>query len=288
MPAPIGRGEAEPGPTIEAVIAGQLARLTEQAREVLLWAAAHGRAFTPDDLARAARLDPAELLMALGELERRGLVRPVGDDAYDFTHDLVRQTAYRTVSQPRRKLLHRHIARALDAASKSDTALAADLAYHAALADDDEAAARACAVAGERALRLFANVEAGSFAERGLRHVERLADGPAKLELQISLLKVRILAAAGPGMRPLPPLIDTVAEAANAAEQLGLQAAAATGHYLLSVLHQEAGDTRKPRQARCALPRPVALPTKRRGRTNSPIRPAACSSWRPRSAARAT
>ena len=105
------RGEAEPGPTIAAVIAGQLARLTEQAREVLLWAAANGRAFSPDDLARAARLDGAELLMALGELERRGLVRPVGDDVYDFTHDLVRQTAYRTVSQPRRKLLHRHIAR---------------------------------------------------------------------------------------------------------------------------------------------------------------------------------
>jgi DNA-binding SARP family transcriptional activator len=238
-------GEAEPGPTIEAVIAGQLARLTEQASEVLLWAAANGRAFSPDDLARAARLDPAELLKALGELERRGLVRPVGDEVYDFTHDLVRQTAYRAVSQPRRKLLHRHIARALDGASKSDTALAADLAYHAALAGDYEAAARACTVAGERALRLFANVEAGSFAERGLRHVERLADGPAKLELQISLLKVRILAAAGPGMRPLPPLIDTVAEAANAAEQLGLQTAAATGHYLLSVLHQEAGDTHK-------------------------------------------
>jgi DNA-binding SARP family transcriptional activator len=239
------RGEAEPGPTIEAVIAGQLARLTEQTREVLLWAAANGRAFTPDDLTRAARLDVTELLMALGELERRGLVRPVGGDAYDFTHDLVRQTAYRTVSQPRRKLLHRHIAHALDGASKRDTALAADLAYHAALAGDHEAAARACAVAGERALRLFANVEAGSLAERGLRHVERLADGAVKLEIHISLLKLRILAAAGPGMRPLPPLIDTVAEVANAAETLGLQAAAATGHYLLSVLHQEAGDTRR-------------------------------------------
>ncbi len=46
-------------------------------------------------------------------------------------------------------------------------------------------------------------------------------------------------------MRPLPPLIDTVAEVTNAAEKLGLQAAAATGHYLLSVLHQEAGDTRR-------------------------------------------
>jgi DNA-binding SARP family transcriptional activator/tetratricopeptide (TPR) repeat protein len=239
------RGDAEPGATIKTVIAGQLTQLTEHAREVLLWAAAIGRRFTPDDLARAARLGSPELLKALGEMERRGVVRTMGDDAYDFTHDLVRQTAYQSVSQPRRKLLHRNIARALEEVIKCDTTFAADLAYHAALADDHEMAARACAVAGDRALRLFANIDACSFAERGLRHVERLVPGAGKVEIQIALLKLRILAAIGPGMRPLPPLIDTVAGIASAAEKLGLQAAAATAHYLLSVLHQEAGDTRQ-------------------------------------------
>ena len=63
--------------------------------------------------------------------------------------------------------------------------------------------------------------------------------------MRIALLKVRILAAAGPGMRPLPPLIETVMGAAKHAEQLGLHAAAATAHYLLSVLHQEAGEAHK-------------------------------------------
>jgi hypothetical protein len=239
------RGDAEPGPTIESVITGQFERLTDQAREILLWAAAHGRAFTPDHLILATRIDSAELLMGLGELERRGLVRPASDDIYDFTHDLVRQTAYRTISQPRRKLIHRQIARALHNESKHDATLGADLAYHAALAEDYEVAAQACALAGERALRLFANVEAASFADRGLRYSERLADSPAKLENRIALLRIRILAAAGPGMRPLPPLIGTLTELANAAETTGLHAAAATAHYLLSVLHQEAGDTRE-------------------------------------------
>jgi DNA-binding SARP family transcriptional activator/tetratricopeptide (TPR) repeat protein len=238
------RGDAEPGPTIEAVIGGQLARLTDHAREVLLWASAIARAFRPDDLARAARLDDADLLTALEELERRRLMRPLGEDAYDFTHDLVRRATYSTVAQPRRKLLHRHIARALDEASRRDPTRAADVAYHAARADDFDLAARACVIAGERALRLFANVEAAGFAERGLRHIERLADGDA-VEAHLSLLRLRILAAAGPGMRPLPPLADTVAKVTNAAEKLGLHAAVATGHYLLSVLHQEAGDTGK-------------------------------------------
>ena len=235
------RGDAGPGQTIEALIAGQLALLAEGIRETLVWAAAHGRAFTPDDLARSAGLDDTELLMALGELERRGLIRPVGGDAYDFTHELVRQTTYRALSQPRRKLLHRRIARALEPVVGRDGTFAADLAHHASLAEDDEMAAHACKLAGEHALRLFANAEAASFAERGLRHAERLAEGSAGLELRIALLKIRVLGATGPGLRPLPPLAGTIAQATSAAEALGLQIAAATGHYLLSMLHQEAG-----------------------------------------------
>jgi DNA-binding SARP family transcriptional activator/tetratricopeptide (TPR) repeat protein len=236
------RGDAGPGGNVETVIAGQLAPLTDQARETLLWAAAHGRAFTPEDLARAARQDAAGLLMTLGELERRGLVRPVGGEVYDFTHDLVRQTAYRTLSQPRRKLLHRGIARGLDVAAARDGAVVADLVHHAALAEDDPMAARACVLAGEQALRLFANAEAASFAERGLRHAERLPGGPPQLEARIALLKIRVLAATGPGMRRPPPLVDSVVETTNAAAALGLHAASATGHYLLSILYQEAGD----------------------------------------------
>ena len=239
------RGDAGPGRTVEAVIAGQLAPLANETRETLVWAAAHGRPFTPDDLARAARLNDAELLSVLGDLERRGLIRPIGGDAYDFTHDLVRQAAYRALSQPRRKLLHRRIARALDAVIGRDGAFAADMAHHAALAEEDEMAARACRFAGEHALRLFANAEAASFAERGLRHAERLAEGSARLELRIAMLKIRVLGATGPGLRPLPPLADTITEATIAAEALGLQTAAATGHYLLSVLHQEAGDVQQ-------------------------------------------
>lgn len=228
--------------TIDAVVAGHLAPLTDHVRETLIWAAAHGRVFTPHDLARAVPVEIAELLMALGELERRGLVRPVGNDAYDFTHDLVRQTAYRTLSQPRRTLVHRHIAHGLNALAGANAALAADLVRHSALAGEDEMAARACVLAGEQALRLFANSEAVGFAEQGLRHLERLGHGPAEPEVRIALLKIRLLAATGPGLRSLPSLAETITDATNAAEEQGLHAAAATGHYLLSVLHQEAGD----------------------------------------------
>ena len=149
-----GSGEGGPGRTIESVIAGQLAPLTDQARAVLLWAAAHGRAFTPNDLARRTRLDANVLLMALGELERRGLVTLADGETYSFTHDLVRLTAYRSLSQPRRKLLHRHIARSLDAIIDAEPAVAADLVHHGSLAEEDHLAARGCAVGAEQALRV--------------------------------------------------------------------------------------------------------------------------------------
>ncbi|TIL40079.1 MAG: ATP-binding protein [Mesorhizobium sp.] len=235
------RGDPGPGRTVKALIEGQLAGLTDQVRETLVWAAAHGRTFTPQDLARLGPFDAAGLLMALGELERRGLVRPAGGDAYDFTHDLVRQVTYRSLSHPRRKLLHRHIARALRPAAERGGDAAADLVHHAVLAEDDEMAARACIVAGERALRLFANAEAAGLAERGLRHVARLPEEPEKVVSRIALLKIRVLAATGPGLRSLPPIEDEIADATTAAEEQGLQAAAATGHYLLSILHQQAG-----------------------------------------------
>jgi tetratricopeptide (TPR) repeat protein len=124
----------------------------------------------------------------------------------------------------------------------SDDAAASELARHAALGDEYAVAARACAIAGERSLRLFANSEAVAFAERGRLYLDRLLPGAERVETHIALLKIRILAGAGPGMRPLPPLRDEVAEAVAEAESRGLPAAAATGHYLLSVIHQLAGE----------------------------------------------
>jgi DNA-binding SARP family transcriptional activator len=236
------QGSVDRGHGLEALISSELARLTVASRDLLPWAAAFGRSFTIDVLARVASLQIPDLLKALRELEQRRIIRPIGDDRYDFVHDLVRQTAYAGISQPRRKLVHRHIAHFLGPVAESDDAVASDLARHAALGDEYAVAARACILAGERSLRLFANAEAVAFAERGRLYLERLPPDAERLEMQIALLKVRILAAAGPGMRPLPPLRDEVAEAVAEAERRGLHALAATCHYLLSVIHQQAGE----------------------------------------------
>jgi hypothetical protein len=243
-----GRGDGAPHQSLgglsglSELIDGHLARLDAGARDLLGWAAALGRRFTPDTLAAAAGGGPHELLAALGHLERREILRPSGAAEYDFAHDLIRQAAYRSLSQPRRRLIHRQIARVLAAAADADPSLAGELARHAALAGDDALAARAACAAGERCLRLFANAEAAALAERGLGHLERTAPGPDRLRCHIALLQVKVLAAAGPGLRRLPRVAEELTRAVAAAEAAGLYAEAATGLYLLSVVHQEAGD----------------------------------------------
>lgn len=249
-----GGGEPPGACTLDTLIADQLAALDPESRGLVDWAAALGRRFTPDLLAAAAGgggVAPAGLLAALGTLERRGILRPAGTDKYDFAHDLFRQTAYRSISQPRRRLVHRQIARAMATAAGTDDSLAGDLAHHAALAGQHALAARACAAAGARCLRLFANADAAVLAERGLAHLERMSretvgtpetptgDGPA---LQLALLRLKILAAAGPGVRRLPQVDDELSRAAADAVAAGLYAEAATAFHLLSVLYQEGGD----------------------------------------------
>ena len=193
-------------------------------------------------LATLAGSETPEMLRALERLERRGIIRAAAANAYDFVHDLIRRAAYQEISQPRRTLMHQQIARILESVVASDDTAAGDLVRHAEQAGDPALAARACVVAGERSLRLFANAEAAALARRGRSHLDRIPDNRLRRELMIGILKIDVLSAAGPGMRPLPQVTEALAEAIAKAEEAELHAAAATGYYLSSVLHQQTGD----------------------------------------------
>ena len=242
-------GHHQPGRSLQLVLGEQLSTLDDHCRELVTWAAALGRTFDAGLLARLTELHSAALLGALERLERRGIVRTFDGHSYEFVHDLVRGAAYHQISQPRRKLMHSQIARILDAEFGANDAMAGDLIRHAELAEDHPRAARACVLAGERSLRLFANSDAMTLARRGRLHLTHLPDDELRRELVISLFRVEVLAASGPGLRPLPFEVGELSRAVADAEAAGLHAAAATGHYLLSVLHQETGATTQAQQS---------------------------------------
>ncbi|HEV3031513.1 MAG TPA: AAA family ATPase [Polyangia bacterium] len=227
-------GGAVPG-TLDALLDERLARLDEGARDLLPWAAALGRTFAPDVLADVTSTDTAALLGALDGLERHGIVRPTGS-TYDFSHDLLRQAAYRRLSEPRRRLVHLQIARVLQrtrAGDETDATISGEIAHHAALGGDAELATAAYVAAGERSLRLYAFGEAALLAKRGLQHVGRL-ERKARIQHHVALLGIFINSGRSP--RTLSSLGNEVTRLVLEAQDAGLPAVAADGFFYLSMI----------------------------------------------------
>ena len=227
--------------SLDGIIADRLAQLDEAARELVPWAAAFGRTFDLEVLARVTGLAAARLASGIEELERRGIVRALASGAqYDFVHDLIRDGAYRRLSSPRRRLAHGQIARALAAGGYGDGSIAGDVAHHASLGGETALAARAFLAAGERALRVFAHPDAMRLAGRGIDCAAQLPSDE-RIPLSLALLRVRVLSAGFGDERRA--LASELSRAVAAAENAGLHADAAAGLHALSILQRDAGDS---------------------------------------------
>lgn len=236
----LARGGDGASESLAGLLEERLGRLDERVRELAGWAAAVGRTFGLDLLERVTGLAAGDLLERVGQLEKRGIVRATGDGgSYDFVHDLIRAASYRALSEPRRRLMHVKIARALDADAPAKSALAGDVAHHASLGGDYALAARAAVVAAERSLRVFAPGEATRLADVGLQHVGALTD-VARVLAHLALLRVLVLA--GSWARRKQALEAELSRVVLEAQDRGLHADAAHGFHTLSVLHFDGGD----------------------------------------------
>lgn len=207
------RGETDLPSNVRELVAARLRRLSEPARELLPWAAALGRRFHVDVLERVTGLDPLALLARVGELEERGVFEPSGMGSYDFVHDLVRSAAYHETSEPRRRIVHRSVARKLAAWHAPAGVSPIELLRHAELGGEGAIAARAGAAAAREALSVCAWSEACVIADRGLQHVASL-DGEAT-EVTLALLTCRIHAASLLGRNHPKHVASMVADLVN-------------------------------------------------------------------------
>jgi DNA-binding SARP family transcriptional activator len=179
----------DPGPQARAVLADRITQAAPPAREVAELAAVIGRDFTLELLTEASDLDPDTVVGAVDELWRRRIIREHSAASYDFFHDLLRDTAYGEISPPRRPLLHRRVAQALELVHADDLDTVAAL-----LADQYERAGRPGRAVQhhERA----AQVAAGVFAnQKAIRHYRRAAkllqETPAGRNRDVSELSIR-------------------------------------------------------------------------------------------------
>jgi DNA-binding SARP family transcriptional activator/tetratricopeptide (TPR) repeat protein len=176
-----GRADAgsAPGPAgdLAAVLRNRLEQASGPAREVAGLAAAVGADFSLDLLTEASDLDAGTVVGAVDELWRRRIMREYRD-GYDFSHDLLRETAYTLVSPPKRWLLHRRVAQALELLHPDDTdAVSAQLAEQYARGGRLARAVTYYRRAADVAAARFAHAEAIRLHTQALSIVRSLPEG---------------------------------------------------------------------------------------------------------------
>ncbi len=223
--------------SISRVLRDRVEALSPEQSDLLRWAAVLGDQFAPELLAQLVELPPELLVDTLERLERYGWLQ-LRSDRSGFSHALVHRAVYHQLSEPRRRLMHTRIARALAARSDDTGTLAVAIAHHAMLGGDRATAARACLSAGQRCLRMYAHADAFSLARRGLAYAAALAD-PERTTLAIELHDVSIRA-----RRPLPPddAMRELTELCARALDLGALEHARIGFYMRAYLMWEHGE----------------------------------------------
>ena len=171
---PTGQGRTETErmslpPRAQAVLEARLAQLSPASKELAGLAATIGRSFTVPVLQQATDGDEDTLVQGLDELWQRRIVRERGLNAYDFSHDRLRDVAYGTLSPARRRMLHRRAARALETVHASDlNPVSRQVASHYRQAGLPREAIPYYLQAGQVAGRLYANSEAETCFRRSL------------------------------------------------------------------------------------------------------------------------
>jgi class 3 adenylate cyclase/tetratricopeptide (TPR) repeat protein len=189
--------------TLHASLMARLDRLGTITQQTAQVGAAIGREFTYELLVVAAERPETELQAALDHLVGAGLMFQRGEPpqgSYLFKHALIQEAAYSTLLRTPRQGLHARIATALeekfaDAVENQPEVLA----HHFAEAGRFDKAAAYWLMAGRRAARRSANVEAIAHLRKGIAGLAALPEGPDRdrqeltfqLDLGVALLATR-------------------------------------------------------------------------------------------------
>lgn len=170
-------------PKVQAVIQSRLAQLSPTARELASLAAVVGRAFSVEILLDASRGNEDTLVRGLDELWQKRLIREQGKDAYDFSHDKIREVAYAGISLARRRLLHRRVAQSLEQVYATELdSISGELAAHYEQAGLLEEAISYYQKAASVAELVYAHSEAAHYLTKGLALLGQVTPTPAQSE----------------------------------------------------------------------------------------------------------
>ena len=174
---------------LSAVLRNRLGQVSAPGREIAGLAAAVGTDFALGLLTEASDLDADVVVGAVDELWRLRIVQEFRD-GYDFSHDLLRDAAYRQVSPPKRWLLHRRIAQGLELLHPESTdQVAAQLAEQYARGGRPERAVAYYSRAADLAARVFAHAEAIRLHNQALSVVHGMPAGADRNGRELAVLE---------------------------------------------------------------------------------------------------
>jgi DNA-binding SARP family transcriptional activator len=166
-----GAGLTEP---VRQLVSRRLERLSERARLLTTVAAVIGREFEFALLRHASELPDAQVAEGVEELVRAGVLHGVGE-RFDFTHDRIRDVVLGALVAPRRRVLHRAAAEAIETTYGDDVALhVLALGLHCVAAEMWPEAVRHLGRAADHAFSRSAYREAATCLEHALAAVSHL------------------------------------------------------------------------------------------------------------------
>lgn len=155
-------------------------RLSEQARQVLQYAAVTGRRFNFGLLMELLHLDEHALMRAIKELVAEQLVVEESADQFSFRHALTREAVYTLLLMRERKKYHRTIAETMERLyADSLDAHSTDLAYQFYQAEEWDEALKYSERAGRKAQALYAPREAAEQFTHAIESAKRLGAPPS-------------------------------------------------------------------------------------------------------------
>ena len=173
---------------MQAVLQTRLAQLSPAARAVVHLAATIGRAFSVAVLIEGSDEDEHTVVAALDELWQRRIIAEQGVNSYDFSHDKLREVAYRELSPIQRRTLHGRVARALEVVEAENLEpLSGQLAAHFEQAGLPREALRYYELAALASQRLSAHREAAAYFERALTVLPQLPKSRRLTEQAVDL-----------------------------------------------------------------------------------------------------
>jgi tetratricopeptide (TPR) repeat protein len=218
------------------ILRARAAGLGEIERRTLTYASLLGREFALSTLLAVSELSEDRLTEVVDRLVQEGQLRERGGEMLEFTTEGLRASVYADLTQTRRRLLHRRVARALEARGLGGEF---ELARHYYLGRDDAKAAEYNERAARTAMRTFAFENAVPHLDRAIEAERRRPDRQLRREIQLLTQLGRALDELGDLRRSETVLSEAVALARRSEE---LDADLGRGLLALAQTRQDQGE----------------------------------------------